>query len=250
MSRGRVGTQHRSAVLDGEIVALDKAGRSSFGELQHGLKSGDTSLTYFVFDLLGARRARSAREPLSQRKELLRKLLGEPRDAVRFSDHVQGHGDKMFSKACHMGLEGIVSKRADLPYDSRRSHGWLKVKCTGNDEFVVGGYRVSTKKGRPFASLLLGEFDGKVLHYRGRVGTGFDDRDLDAIGVRLEKLARHSSPFVDAPREIARDARWVEPRLVVQIAFTESTRDGLLRHPAFLGLRGDKAVREVKSSLH
>ena len=90
-------------------------------------------------------------------------------------------------------------------------------------------------------------FDGKVLHYRGRVGTGFDDRDLDAIGAKLAKLTRSKSPFVDAPREIARDARWVEPHLVAQIAYTERTRDGLLRHPAFLGLRGDKPAKDVQS---
>ena len=236
----------RSAVLDGEIVVLDKAGRSSFAELQHGLKAGEISLTYIVFDLLELDGRDLRREPLSHRKDMLRKLLKDAPETLRFSDHVQGHGDKMFAKACRMGLEGIVSKRADLPYEFRRSQGWLKVKCTGSDEFVVGGYRVSTKNGRPFASLLLGEFDGNKLLYRGRVGTGFDDRDLDAIGVRLEKLARPSSPFVDVPREIARDACWVQPRLVVQIAYTERTRDGLLRHPAFLGLRGDKAVREVK----
>src|SRR4029077_2958640 len=98
-----------------------------------------------------------------------------------------------------------------------------------------------------FASLLLGEFDGKVLHYRGRVGTGFDESDLDAIGTKLAKLARSKTPFVNAPRELARDARGVEPHLVAQIAYTERTRDGLLRHPAFLGLRGDKPAKDVQS---
>jgi bifunctional non-homologous end joining protein LigD len=237
----------RSALLDGEIVALDAEGRSSFARLQQGLKAGDVPLTYYVFDLLELDGRDLRGEPLVRRKELLRKLLQNPPDAVRYSDHVAGHGDEVLAKACRMGLEGVVSKRADMAYESMRSHGWLKSKCTGNDEFVIGGYRVSTKKGRAFASLLLGEFDGKVLHYRGRVGTGFDDRDLDAIGAKLAKLARSKSPFVETLREIARDARWVEPHLVAQIAYTERTRDGLLRHPAFLGLRGDKPAKDVQS---
>ena len=130
---------------------------------------------------------------------------------------------------------------------SRRAPSWLKIKCLGNEEFVIGGYRVSDKKGRPFASLLLGEFEGGKLHYRGRVGTGFDADMLDDLGAQFAKLRRATSPFVDAPRDISRDAHWVEPKLVAQIAFTERTTDGLLRHPAFLGLRGDKPAREVQT---
>jgi bifunctional non-homologous end joining protein LigD len=138
-----------------------------------------------------------------------------------------------------------VSKRADKPYVSRRSKSWLKIKCSGNDEFVIGGYRRSTKKGRAFASLLLGAYEGKDLHYRGRVGTGFDEKVLADLGAQLKRLARKTSPFVDADPEIGRDAAWVEPRLVAQIAYTEKTRDGRLRHPSFLGLRGDKPAKEV-----
>ncbi|MCZ7596471.1 MAG: hypothetical protein M5U16_17545 [Hyphomicrobium sp.] len=105
------------------------------------------------------------------------------------------------------------------------------------------------KKGRSFASLLLGEFVGDKLHYRGRVGTGFDAATLDDLGARFARLRRKTSPFIDAPRAISRDAHWVEPRLVAQIAFTERTTDGLLRHPAFLGLRGDKPARQVQAQM-
>lgn len=237
----------RSALLDGEIVALDDKGRSSFARLQHGLKEGKIPLTYFVFDLLELDGRDVRKEPLSKRKELLEELLAHAPENVRYSGHVVGHGDEVFAKACRLGLEGIISKRSDAPYISKRTKSWLKIKCTGNDEFVIGGYRISDKKGRPFSSLLVGEFDGKELHYRGRVGTGFDQETLKDLSARFKKLQRKTSPFVDVPASIAKDVRWVEPRLVAQIAFSERTRDDLLRQPSFEGLRGDKPARQVQS---
>lgn len=238
-----------SALLDGEIVALDQHGRSSFQRLQNALKEARIPLTYYVFDILELDGRDLRGEPLKRRKEILRRLLQGAPDVIRYSEDVTGHGDEVLAHACRMGLEGIVSKQADKPYVSRRTFSWLKTKCLGNEEFVIGGYRVSDKKGRPFASLLLGEFVGDKLHYRGRVGTGFDAATLDDLGARFAKLRRKTSPFVDAPRDISRDAHWVEPRLVAQIAFTERTTDGLLRHPAFLGLRGDKPARQVQAQM-
>ena len=235
-----------SALLDGEIVALDEDGRSRFQLLQHGLKAG-APLTYYVFDILELDGRDLRDEPLSRRKAILKKVLAGAPDAIRYSEDVVGHGEEVFAKACQAGLEGIVSKEADKPYVSRRTLGWLKIKCLGNEEFVIGGYRVSDKKGRSFASLLLGEFEDGKLHYRGRVGTGFDGAALDDLGAQFAKLRRKTSPFVDIPRAIARDAHWVEPKLVAQIAFTERTTDGLLRHPAFLGLRGDKPAKDVQT---
>jgi bifunctional non-homologous end joining protein LigD len=236
-----------SVLLDGEIVALDDDGRPSFQRLQNALKEGHTPLTYYVFDILELDGRDLRDEPLTHRKEILRKLLQGAPDDIRYSEDVVGHGDKVLAQACRLGLEGIVSKQADKPYVSRRAPSWLKIKCLGNEEFVIGGYRVSDKKGRSFASLLLGEFEGGKLHYRGRVGTGFDSDTLDDLGAKFAKLRRATTPFGDIPRAIARDAHWVEPKLVAQIAFTERTTDGLLRHPAFLGLRGDKPAREVQS---
>jgi len=236
-----------SALLDGEIVVLDEHGRSSFQRLQNALKGGRTPLTYYVFDILELDGHDLRQVALSQRKDILRKVLEGAPKSIRYSEEIAGQGDKVLAQACRLGLEGIISKQTDKPYLSRRSHSWLKIKCLGNEEFVIGGYRVSDKKGRPFASLLLGEFVGDELHYRGRVGTGFDAATLDDLGARFARLRRKTSPFVDAPREISRDARWVEPRLVAQIAFTERTTDGILRHPAYLGLRGDKPAREVQA---
>lgn len=236
-----------SAVLDGEIVAQDAHGHSSFQLLQSSLKDGRAPLTYYVFDILELD-GRNLREvPLTRRKEILRGVLKGAPAAIQYSEDVEGHGDRVLAQACRLGLEGIVSKQADKPYLSRRTHSWLKCKCTGNEEFVIGGFRKSDKKGRPFASLLVGEFVGGKLHYRGRVGTGFDAATLDDLGGRFARLARKTSPFVDVPRAIARDVGWVEPRLVAQIAFTERTNDGILRHPAYLGLRGDKPAREVQA---
>jgi bifunctional non-homologous end joining protein LigD len=234
-----------SALLDGEIVALDAHGRSTFQLLQNSLKEGTDPLTYYVFDILELDGRDLRAEPLKRRKQILAELLRGAPDAIRYSQDVVGHGERVLAQVCRLGLEGIVSKEADKPYVSRRAPSWVKSKCLGNDEFVIGGYRVSDKKGRPFASLLIGEYADGKLHYRGRVGTGFDADVLADLGARFARLARKTSPFVDAPRAISRDARWVEPRLVAQIAFSERTGDGLLRHPAYLGLREDKPAREV-----
>jgi len=235
-----------SALLDGEIVVLDDKGRSSFAALQHSLKHGSAPLTYFVFDLPELDGKDLRKKTLVERKKALHDLLKRAPSAIHYSDHVVGHGDEIFQRACRVGLEGIVSKRVDGAYISRRTRGWLKVKCQGNDEFVIGGFRVSDKKGRPFASLLLGEYVGKELHYRGRVGTGFDEKLMRELSARMQKLKRKSSPFVDADRDAAKDAQWIDPKLVAQIAYTERTRDCRLRHPSFLGLRTDKVAKDVQ----
>jgi len=236
-----------SALLDGEIVALDENGRSRFQLLQSSIKEGRIPLTYYVFDILELDGRDLRAETLKRRKAILKRVLRGAPDTIRYSEEIVGRGTEVMAQACRLGLEGIVSKQLDKPYLSRRSSSWLKSKCLGSEEFVIGGYRASDKKGRPFASLLVGEFVGDKLHYRGRVGTGFDAAMLDELGAKFAKLARKTSPFVDTPREAVRDAHWVEPRLVAQIAFTERTKDGLLRHPAFLGLRGDKPAREVQT---
>ena len=183
-----------SALLDGEIVALDDHGISSFGRLQAGLKDGRTPLTYFVFDLLELDGRDLRKEPLIRRKERLRALLEKAPAGVRYSDHVMGGGEKVLAEACRRGLEGIVSKRATAAYLSKRTGGWLKSKCTGNEEFVIGGYRLSTKKGRPFASLLFGEYKGKELLYRGRVGTGFDADNMRDLGEKAGAARAQDEP--------------------------------------------------------
>lgn len=236
----------RNALIDGEVVVADEKGRSDFGRLQRALKTGEDALRFYAFDLLELDGEDLAKLPLVERKGRLSALLTQAPDSILYSDHIAGDGPKVLAECCRMGLEGIVSKRADKPYVSRRTLSWIKTKCTGRDEFVIGGWRPSTKE-RAFASLLLGEFDAGELHYRGRVGTGFDQRDLADIAQKLRKFARPTPPFVDAPAEVRRHARWVEPRLVAEIAYTERTAEGYLRHPRFIGLREDKPASEVET---
>ena len=237
----------RGALIDGEVVALDENGRTDFGRLQRALDGGGETLRYYALDLLELDGEDLSGLPLIERKRKLAALLSDAPDVILFSDHIIGDGREILEQTCRMGLEGIVSKRADKPYLSRRAPGWIKSKCLGRDEFVIGGWRSSTKKERPFSSLLLGEFEGGKLRYRSRVGTGFDEARLAEIARKLRPLARGTSPFADAPREAVRDAKWVEPRLVAEIAYAERTADGYLRHPSFIGLREDKPASQVKA---
>lgn len=235
-----------SALFDGEVVVFDEEGRTDFGRLQRTLKTGGHDLTLMLFDLLYVDGRDLRGLPLIQRKERLRGLLQHMPSNIRFSDHVIGNGKKVLANARDMRLEGIVSKRADKPYQSGRTTTWIKIKCLGRDEFVIGGHRRSDVKGRPFSSLLLGEYEDGKLIYRGRVGTGFDEATLDEIGRKLHPLARKQSPFLEVPSEIRRDARWVEPKLVAEIAYGDRTSDGILRHPSFVGLREDKKAKDVQ----
>lgn len=238
------------AWLDGEVAFLLPDGRSSFSGLQNALsEEDDRGLVYLLFDLLfhAGRDVRS--EPLAARKALLQRLLeaGDHSPKLRFSDHVQGHGKEFYARACELGLEGIISKLADRPYRAGRGRDWQKVKCLQRQEFVVLGFTepAGTRKG--FGALLLGLHADGGLRYAGRVGTGFDQRTLLRLRERLDRLRVEDSPLApDAlPQEARRGVSWVHPELVAEIAFTDWTRDGILRHPSFQGLREDKSAVEV-----
>ncbi len=234
----------KSALIDGEVMARWRTGGSSFNALQVALKDG-APLVLYAFDLLSLDGKDLARLPQSERTGRLEHLLeGRENDALRLSQSVVGHGPEAYEHACKAGGEGIISKRVDAAYVSARTRAWVKVKCTKRQEFVVGGWSPSDKKGRPFASLLLGQFVDGELRYRGRVGAGFDQRTLETLAGQLKDLAQAKSPFAKVPRE-ARRARWVKPRLVVEVDFTEITDDGNIRHGVFLGLREDKAAETV-----
>jgi bifunctional non-homologous end joining protein LigD len=234
-----------SALIDGEICAFNAAGKTDFSTLKDALSTGDP-LVYFAFDLLEQDGESLEDLPLVERKERLKKLLGPvERDApVQFSEHVRGNGQKVYDALCKGGFEGLIAKRADEPYAHERSKGWLKVKCVKRQEFVIGGWRPSTKRNR-FASLLLGTYDDGKFVYHGRVGTGFNEDDAAALQKALDKRARKTKPFDEVPRDIARVANWVEPELVAEIAFSEVTPDNVLRHPSFMGLREDKDPKSV-----
>jgi bifunctional non-homologous end joining protein LigD len=146
---------------------------------------------------------------------------------------------------CKAGQEGIIAKQADAPYRKGRVGSWLKIKCTRRQEFVIGGYSPSDKRGRLFASLLMGAYENGKLVYQGRVGTGFDEEMMEDLGKRFSQLKRETSPFDKVPREFARHAVWLEPKLVAEVDFAEFTDDGHIRHGAFEGLREDKEASAV-----
>ncbi len=233
-----------SALLDGEIVALDGAGKPNFSTLQAALKDGGP-LLYFAFDLLELDGEDLADRPLVERKAKLATLLAEAPPPLHYSEHVRGGGEAMFAALCGQGYEGVVSKRADGKARPGRSGSWLKAKCTHRQEFVIGGWSKSDK-GRGFASLLLGVQEEEGLRYAGRVGTGFNDRTLEELTAKLAALKADTSPFAGKLDAAARrGATFVRPELVAEIAFAEFTADGSVRHASFLGLREDKAAAEV-----
>lgn len=241
----------RQAVLDGEVVVLDEHGISRFQLLQNALgrEAGRSSLIYYVFDILHLD-GRDLRElPLDERKAILHKLIPTTKQTgqVRYSDHLVGRGRKLHRTACRTHLEGLVSKRRTAPYRPGRGRDWLKSKCGHEQEFVIGGFTDPEGSRQGFGSLLLGYYDGKRgLTYAGRVGTGFSTRTLRDLTPQLKRLERSTSPFAQGTRQAAgRGVHWIKPSPVAQVRFAEWTHDGLLRQPAFLGLRLDKPAKKV-----
>jgi bifunctional non-homologous end joining protein LigD len=239
----------RSALVEGEVVATDERGVPSFADLQHALSHGESdTLRYMAFDLLHLDGQDLRGMPLEARKNLLRALIGAGPGAdgpLRYVDHVRGSGSEFYREACALALEGSISKRADRPYTAGRSRDWLKIKCLQGQEFVVVGWTEPRGSRTGFGALLLGVYEDGRLRYAGRVGTGFTSADLRAIRPRLDELATPTAPF-DTPPDLRRvPHHWVEPRMVAEVAFQEWTRDGVIRHPSFKGMREDKPVAEV-----
>jgi bifunctional non-homologous end joining protein LigD len=229
-------------VVDGEVVALDARGVTSFSRLQRRGRER-VAVYLYLFDALRLDGQDVRDLPLRERKAKLRRTL-RFKGHVRFSPHRNEHGEELFRDACRRGLEGVMAKLADSPYRATRSSDWRKLKCHAEQELVIGGYTAPQGSRTDFGALLVGYFEDGRLRYAGKVGTGFDHATLSDLGKRLRKLERADSPFVDV-HPIPRGTHWVEPELVGQIAFTEWTRDGRLRHPRFLGLRTDKPAGDV-----
>jgi bifunctional non-homologous end joining protein LigD len=231
--------------LDGEIVVLRDDGRSSFQALQNAFDAGrDAEIVYYVFDAPFLKGVDQTRLPLAERKAALAKML-KGSGTVRFSEHLEGDAAEVLDKACKLGLEGLIGKRADSVYESGRSKTWIKLKCRQEQDFVIVGYTAPGGARTGFGALLLGVYDspGGKLKYAGKVGTGFDEEWLTTLTQRLAKLKRPDPPVIDPPREKA--VQWVKPQLVAQIAFAERTDDGILRQASFLGLREDLPPKSV-----
>jgi bifunctional non-homologous end joining protein LigD len=243
-----------SCLIDGEVVAYGKDGNPDFSALQNVLKRGHGSqtakdaLSFHAFDLLRLSGEDLRPLPNIERKERLEALLGEAKPPIHVADHVIGAGEKLFAAMCEAGQEGIISKRADALYSGKRTQSWLKVKCIRRQEFVILGFSKSSTKARPFRSLLLGQYEGGKLRYKGKVGTGFDGDMLDTLHKALEPLSSRD-PAAEVPRTEARGATWVEPRLVAEIAFAEFTAEDRVRHASFIGLREDKPAKAVKPEI-
>ncbi|MEO8029634.1 MAG: DNA ligase D, partial [Gemmatimonadota bacterium] len=240
-----------SAILDGEIVALDDEGRSSFHRLHAALEEGARiPLQYSVFDLLQLDGRDFREEPLSVRRPELVSLIGKPRASapLQLTTRLKGPEGELLGLACRLGLEGVVSKRTDGVYQSRRSRDWIKSKCGRRQELVVVGFTEPRGGRNDLGALLLGvQESGTGVIYAGKVGSGFDTADRKLLRRKLEAIERQSSPLARPPVErVTGKVHWVRPVLVAEVSFTEWTPDGLLRHPVFRGLRTDKAAQSVR----
>ncbi len=239
----------RTALIDGEAVVFDSRGLTSFQRLQNALTAGaDAPIVLVAFDLLHLDGWDLTHAPLVERKALLEQLLDGAPQAIRYSEHVDAGGAKFFTAACKLGLEGVVAKRAADPYLATRTRSWLKIKCHKREELVVVGFTDPAGSRTGFGALLVAtrEKPGAPLRYAGKVGTGFDERTLKSLHARLKPLEAPTMPVErDSARGVARGVHWVEPKLVAEIAYTERTSDGRLRHPVYQGLREDKTAEEV-----
>ncbi|MEA2394472.1 MAG: bifunctional non-ous end joining protein LigD [Solirubrobacteraceae bacterium] len=248
---------HHRAILDGEVVALDADGRPSFGALQRRMHVGsesavrrlarDTPVTYMIFDLLWLDGHSLMELPYAERRARLEELDLKEGERWRVPEHVVGHGAELLAATAEQGLEGVIAKRLDSPYEpGRRSANWLKIKNFARQEVVVGGWMPGEGRRRDrIGSLLVGVGEDDGLRYAGRVGTGFTEQELDRLAGLLGPLQRDDSPFAPGVPKPPRDAVFVDPRLVAEVEFREWTDSGQLRAPSYKGLRDDKPAELV-----
>jgi bifunctional non-homologous end joining protein LigD len=231
-------------LIDGEAVALDKNGKPSFQLLQSTLKERQgANLVFYAFDVLVDRGEDIKRLPNIVRKDRLASLLAGVNPPIIYGDHVIGKGEALFEQICKQGGEGIIAKKASCPYKGTRTRNWLKIKCIQRQEFVIVGWSESDKR-MGFRSLLLAANEKGKLTYVGKVGTGFSGKLIQEMMDRMRRLEVDKAP-VEVPRADRKGAHFIKPELVAEIAFTEFTNEGILRHPSFLGLREDKPASEV-----
>ena len=245
-----------SAVLDGEIIVADEKGHANFGNLQNWRSEADGDLRFYVFDLLWLNGESLLEKPLSERRELLSKLLPKDNDTIFVSSDFNATGIEFFEMAKQMNLEGIIAKKADSQYvPGARSPEWVKVKTSTRQEVIIGGYTSNEGSSKLFSSLLVGVMKDGRLHYTGKIGTGFTQKMQEAMMKQFKPLIRKASPFVEVP-DINKPSRfrpdppkaiatWLKPDLICEVSYREMTSDGVMRHPSFDGMRSDKKADEV-----
>jgi bifunctional non-homologous end joining protein LigD len=247
-------------VIDGEVVALDEEGRSSFQLLQGlEMEGRESPICFYVFDLLQLNGRSLIGLPLVSRKEVLAKICENVGDPIRYSGEIGGDAESLLAEVKRRGLEGLIGKLRDSVYEpGRRSGVWIKLKCVNEQEFVIGGFTPPQGARQHFGAVLVGYYEKKKFLFAGKVGTGFDTKSLASLHKKLKSEKRDDCPFADLPSKqggewvqeitpaMMRRIEWVNPVFVCQVKFAEWTRDGKLRQPVFLGLREDKKPGEVR----
>jgi bifunctional non-homologous end joining protein LigD len=247
-------------VIDGEAVALDEEGRSSFQLLQAlEMEGRKAPLRFYAFDLLQLNGKALLELPVEQRKQVLAKLCENVGDPIRYSGEISGDVKTLLNEVQRLGLEGLIGKQRSSKYEpGRRSGAWIKLKAANEQEFVIGGYTPPAGSRKHFGAILAGYYDDKKLKFAGKVGSGFTGKSLSSLYNKFREEERDDCPFVDLPSKqggawvqgitpsMMKKMHWVNPKFVAQIKFAEWTRDGKLRQPVFLGLREDKRPTEVK----
>ncbi len=239
------------AVFDGEVCVVREDGTTDFQALQNALsEDNQAKLVYYVFDMPWCDGYDIREAPLHERKALLKQVLASAPalgSVLIYGDHLEGQGEAIWKHACEMGMEGIIAKKRDAKYVGKRLATWLKIKCHLRQELVIGGYSEPQGTRVGFGALLLGYYENDELIYAGRVGTGFDQKWLDVLYTKMKKLERKTPAFENPPKGAeARDAHWIDPKLVAEVKFAEWTSDGHVRQAVFEGLREDKPAEDVK----
>jgi bifunctional non-homologous end joining protein LigD len=246
-------------VIDGEVVALDEEGRSSFQLLQGlEMERRKSPVCFYVFDLLQLNGRSLVGLPLSGRKQVLAQLCEGVSDPIRYSGEIGGDAEPLLAEVQRRGLEGLIGKLRDSVYEpGRRSGTWIKLKCVNEQEFVIGGFTPPQGARPHFGAVLVGYYERKKFLFAGKVGTGFNTKSLASLHKKLKSEKRDDCPFADLPSKqggqwvqgitpaMMRKIEWVNPVFVFQVKFAEWTRDGKLRQPVFLGLREDKKPSQV-----
>jgi bifunctional non-homologous end joining protein LigD len=239
--------QKHHMILDGEVVAYDEQGKPNFQYLQQIGDNPDTALIYHVFDLLWLNGHSTEDLPLIQRKELLKKALTET-DHIKYCDHIPEKGIEFFAQMRKMQLEGMIAKRAESLYiENHRTNDWLKIKFSNTEEVIICGFTEPRGSRKNFGALILGKYLNGKLTYCGHTGTGFNTTALKELYQRLQKLVIQSSPFETIPKTNM-PVTWTKPELICEIKYSDITRDGIFRHPVFIGIREDKDLKDINDS--